>query len=490
MDDDLLESYEEAPYLTVATYETHPDALATPAFLAGIDPAPVERCRVLEIGCATGGNVIALAAGLPDAKFTGIDISPPQIEIARQRMSELGLRNLQLVAANLVDAELEEIDYLICHGVFSWCSEPVQERILAVCQERLSPHGIAYISYNVYPGWHRLGLWRDLMVWGARAADTWRGGVREGLRFAELVAAAAGERDPQYSQLARDAVEKLTPLPADYLIHEFLEPDNRPLAFHEMVARAGRHGLQYLGESRKRHSVRELPEPLRAWARDRVELEQTLDFIQNTGFRRSLFCRAGVALKGPEVSRLAALRVTGLCRPLAADPDVKSRKAEHFEAAHGQLAISVPLLKALLVELHRAAPRALTLGELTAAVGERLGDAGWSELVGDALLECYAANLVELHLWSPRLTLVPGERPTASELARWQAAQSKVVTNRRHRAVELDALEQALLRKLDGTRDRAALLEALTAEGHAFAALEALEAPLARLASLELLTTP
>jgi hypothetical protein len=39
----------------------------------------------------------------------------------------------------------------------------VQDRILAVASRNLSPQGIAYISYNTYPGWHMWEAIRHMM---------------------------------------------------------------------------------------------------------------------------------------------------------------------------------------------------------------------------------------------------------------------------------------------------------------------------------------
>ena len=52
-------------------------------------------------------------------------------------------------------AEPGSFDYILCHGVYSWVPAPVQQRIFELCQRLLSPRGIAYISYNTYPGFYR-----------------------------------------------------------------------------------------------------------------------------------------------------------------------------------------------------------------------------------------------------------------------------------------------------------------------------------------------
>src|SRR5262245_53094364 len=100
MDDDLQQSYDEIPYESDPLYFTHPDALGTPAFLAGMEPAPIESCRVLEIGCSTGGNLLPMAYSLRQSRIVGIDLSPRQIEIGQEHAAKLGLSNLELRAMN------------------------------------------------------------------------------------------------------------------------------------------------------------------------------------------------------------------------------------------------------------------------------------------------------------------------------------------------------------------------------------------------------
>ena len=66
-------SYDEVPYPSLSFSQTHPDSLAIQAILLGMHPAPIHSCRVLEMGCGVGGNLIPMAYGLPGAQFVGID---------------------------------------------------------------------------------------------------------------------------------------------------------------------------------------------------------------------------------------------------------------------------------------------------------------------------------------------------------------------------------------------------------------------------------
>src|SRR5262245_16820704 len=170
MSDALLTSYEEVPYESKPIPGSHPDSLATMAILCGMQPPPIDRCRVLELGCAAGGNLLPMAQTVPDGRFVGIDLSPRQVADGQALIDALGLTNLELRALSILDVgeDFGTFDYIICHGVFSWVPREVQDKILAICRRHLAPNGVAYVSYNTYPGWHLRGMVRDMLTYHAR----------------------------------------------------------------------------------------------------------------------------------------------------------------------------------------------------------------------------------------------------------------------------------------------------------------------------------
>ena len=95
-------------------------------------PAPVERSRVLELGCGRGGNVIPMALALPEAHFCGIDLSSRQVDEARELARSVGVTNLELRSMSFEDIEdsFGPFDYVICHGVYSWVPREIQESLL------------------------------------------------------------------------------------------------------------------------------------------------------------------------------------------------------------------------------------------------------------------------------------------------------------------------------------------------------------------------
>src|ERR1041385_1997312 len=99
--DQPLNPYDEVPHVTRPSNETHPDRLATVGTLFGMQPAPLTGCRVLEIGCGDGSNLIPMAFHLPGSRFVGVDLAAGAIARGQKVIEDLGLTNIMLVAADL-----------------------------------------------------------------------------------------------------------------------------------------------------------------------------------------------------------------------------------------------------------------------------------------------------------------------------------------------------------------------------------------------------
>jgi methyltransferase-like protein len=84
-------------------------------------------------------------------------------------------------------------------------------------------------------------------------------------------------------------------------------------------------------------------------------------------------------------------------------------------------------------------------------------------VLGELLLKTYAANAVQLHLHAHNFVLKVSEHPVASRLARLQARNGSVLASLRHTPVKMeDPAGRGLLQLMDGTRDRAAILDQMT----------------------------
>jgi SAM-dependent methyltransferase len=474
-------SYDEIPYTGSVFHYSHPDRLAAVAALFGLRTAPVDRCRVLELGCGTGTNLIPMALGLPDSRFVGIDLSGRQIDMGRQLSAALGLTNIELKPLSILDvgADFGAFDYILCHGVYSWVPPEVQDRILRVCKENLAEGGVAYVSYNTYPGWHLRATVREMLRFHTEQFPEPVQKVAQARALLDfLIEAAAGPPETIYAVLLRTERRLLGATPDSYLFHEHLEAVNAPVYFHEFAARAAARGLRYLGEARPMplpaNLTPKVRETLEALATDRVHAEQYLDFVRNGMFRWSMLCHADVPERSLSARPVREMSVTGIPRTDDGAIDLGPETPLEIRSSEGgTLATRHPLLKAALVCLARGWPRAVAFPELLAATRSCLAAGGHeppaveeaADELADALLQCFPIGVVDLHVHTPRFAAEVSERPLACPLARLQAEAGERVTNRCHRTVALQGdFERQVLMLLDGSRDRDAVLGTL-AEG-------------------------
>jgi len=114
--------YDLLPYQSKPFAQSQPAKLGAIAKLFALDAAPMENARVLELGCASGGNIIPHAVRYPNAKFVGVDLARTQVAAGRARIAKLGLSNIEILCQSFteIDDTLGSFDYIICHGVYSW----------------------------------------------------------------------------------------------------------------------------------------------------------------------------------------------------------------------------------------------------------------------------------------------------------------------------------------------------------------------------------
>ncbi|HEY2147423.1 MAG TPA: class I SAM-dependent methyltransferase, partial [Pirellulales bacterium] len=317
----LATSYDEVPYPRLAFPLTHPSHLATIGRLLGLASADVENCRVLELGCASGANLVPLAYALPKSRFVGIDFSERQVSDGREFIAALGLSNVSLerldilhVAESLRDSDCASgrdaatragagpFDFIIAHGIYSWVPDPVKEALLAACRALLAPCGIAYVSYNCYPGCKTRDMLRQMCQYHGRNATGPRDYAATTRRFLDFMQTALSGGDGAYRAVLRQHVGDLAEVPDEVLLHDDLERDNDPRFFHEFMSHAARHRLAYLGDAYfgQMFGAGIKPESLEKIRRagDRLGFEQYLDFLYGRSLRTTLLCREEDAVSG------------------------------------------------------------------------------------------------------------------------------------------------------------------------------------------------
>jgi methyltransferase-like protein/protein-L-isoaspartate O-methyltransferase len=475
--------YDQIPYQSYPFAQTHPNRLATLATLHGLQPAPVTHCRVLEVGCGDGANLIPMALGLPDSQFIGFDLAAQPVQRGQETIATLGLTNIELRQADLLEFTDEPFDYIIAHGLYAWVPAVVQDGLLALCQRLLKPHGIAYISYNAYPGCHLRELVREMMLFHLRGTDDPQQRIKQGIALLKfLLSQYPSEekaREDIYGSLLTEQFNLLShPSRREIVYHDYLSPAYRPVYFFQFAAHAEHHGLQYLTEAdySDTQDVHFPPAVRAALAQfddeHIVHREQYLDFFKGRAFRQTLLCRADLKLQRAIQPRqltnfYLSAKIEEISEPLA----LTDKVVVTFTGPQGaQLQTDFPLAKAALLVLKEAWPRPLAWAELEAAAVARLTASQNASVTAEEiavlpeiLWAAYGSAVVELSLHRPAMQLEVTPRPLASPLARWQAHRGIVITNLLHLGVVLDdELSRQLLPLMDGTRDHVALQAALT----------------------------
>jgi methyltransferase-like protein/SAM-dependent methyltransferase len=473
-------SYDAIPYQSNPFRESHPDRLAAVAKLFGLDAPPIDNCRVLEIGCSMGGNLVVMAQNHPGSQFLGIDASSRQIAEGWKTVEVLGLKNLQLKHLDMLEFgdEFGEFDYIISHGVFSWVPPRVQNKMLEICQRHLAPNGVAYISYNTYPGWHIRGVVRDMMLYRGMQFSDPATRLAQAKSLVGFVAEATRGADTPFQKLLQSELKHMGQMEDYYLHHDHLEENNHPLYFHEFARRLAVNGLQYLGEADFSMMVSSnfSPEVAKTLgelgAHDIIQMEQYMDFVRCRYFRKTLICRSSIKLNRTLTPAVVKdLLLASNATPETAEAAAESAQTVTFQSSTGsKLTCRSPLTKSALRILQREWPQPVAFSDLlgrsradAAAEGYSSDEASAGEFLGSEILTGMAAGVVEWRVGTAPFTTEVGQVPATTPLARLQAGRGYRVTNLRGETVTLDEFHRQALKQLDGTRDTAQVTDALLA---------------------------
>lgn len=461
--------YDRLPYPSMPFTDTQPAHLAALAALFGIAAPDVGRARVLELGCAAGGNIIPLAVRFPQASFAGIDLSRRHIDDGGKRIAALALANIRLQQADLTTLDLagQQFDYVICHGVFSWVPKPTQEAIIRLCRRVLAPNGVVTISYNVLPGWHLRMVIRDLCLYYAGAETTPQRRVARARAALEQIAENSDAAEP-YGLLLRNEARRLKHVPASYILGEFLAPDNTPCTVRDFIDRVAGHGLDYLCEVDLCAAV---PNSLDPSIRSRITslagasrsaAEQHIDFLTGRLFRRSVLVRRQPAADAQRVLSPDALNVLHISSPVRLDAAQSNDQVSVFTDDRARpITVKDPAIGQAIARLEAAFPATLSLDQLVVASAAR---AGIETRIRQAVFAMVLADRASVSVLPLRVGRATDERPRVWSVARTEAASGQPwITSLRHVGVPTHPVLTALMPHLDGSHDRAALRARLAA---------------------------
>ena len=453
--DALVKSYNDVAYTSYPNSALHPDRFAAIGTLFGLDVAPLPTCRVLELACGDGINLLPIASTLPDATFVGVDFAERAVSSARDMARKLGLANVRLLKLDLreLPPDLGSFDYIIAHGLYSWIPANVRAHVMPLIARHLAPKGVAYVSYNTLPGCHMRRVVWEMLKYHTRNLSDMPAKLVSARALLELVAAPV-DQESATQQALRTEIRDVSESPDAALAHDDMSEPNDPVHFHEFMADVSRAGLTFLAEARLSSmmgsglapQVRQALAPL-----DRLAREQYLDFIYFRRFRESLLCHADAlsrfVVQPPRALGLQVLASPNMRREVGAVTPASTMDKEGTDVKQfllGRWPQSVSMAE-LSDWRRRSAPVA--------------GGGNSPRSTETLCTELYVAGHVDLRTVPVAVASVAGDRPEVFAAARFVNREHEVVPNLYHEALRhQDPIGRKLMGLLDGTRTREELI--------------------------------
>ena len=471
-----MNTYDETTYPSYAYDYTAPERMGAIGRLFGMVPHDLENARVLEIGCASGGNILPMAARYPNATFVGIDYSAVQIDLAEKAAAAMNLDNVTFHAKSILNIKLknEKFDFIIAHRVYSWVPEVVRKRILEICGDNLSRKGVAYISYNTLPGWNSVKTIRDMMLYHGRNFSDPSQKVLEARRMLNFVSENIQASAGPHKQLMEYEIKTLQDVDDNYLLHDHLEATNDPCYFHEFIDQAKKQGLQYLADA-------ELPTMYLGNHTDQVsstlmqlnsniEQEQYLDFINNRRFRMTLLTHDNVELKrNVDISSIESL----LFSPNFALKDagsinvvtsVESLDMVSVNNAEVTATLTGKIECACYIELLKAAPVPRSLDDIVKSAVKILNNESEKDIrsvFGAMVLQMIFKGMLSITSGEPGFTKNIADKPEIFPPARVQAMTLVTIPNMLHQMVKLSDDQRVVAQYVTGENTKEQIISAL-----------------------------
>lgn len=459
MQDILRARYDAISYRHGAIPDSHPARVAVIGRLHGVPTAPPDGCRVLELGCAEGMNLLPLAERLPGSQFLGVDFSRTQIAAAEEARAACGLNNVRFLCSDLLEfePEPESYDYVIAHGVYSWVPDEVKSRLLAICKQALTPNGVAYVSYNTLPGWGLLSGLREFLLTETAHEQEPLAQIEHARRVLGALSESLSRQQDAYSRVLHQAVTDMLRKKPELLYHDELAPVNDPRTFTAFTAHAANHGLHYLAEAHYATVPFEhVPAPMRSGLAglglDFRREQQFMDVMFQRWLRNSLLCRAELPAQRPVNLEVIGECALGLRMRLADSRINLGPGAAMRLVGANDVAVDFvqPAEKALLAALAQAAPARVPFREAVDGANQLLKQVGLPAVENPAelypvLFRLFTLDGLDLLLLGSGDWLRTGDSPAPSALMRYQVQHGLSVTNRWHEPVALTAEGQQWL---------------------------------------------
>ncbi len=474
-------SYDELPYFYHVSEGVHPTNLSMIGQLHGLSTPDPHNCRVLELACGRGVNIISIANSLPNSECFGIELSEQHLEGAEQLASSLGLNNLHFQQQDIMDVgnDIGKFDYIIVYGTYSWVPSKVQDQILRLCANHLSEQGLALVHYAANPGSVLQKAVRNMMKYHLKTYVTPQDRFEAGMEFASFFVKHAPENNI-YAQYLRQIQQSSLPFQHNFY-HESLGEASSALYFEEFIERAAEVDLRYVDDSHFGHYMG-LSDDARAELKqvpDLIRREQYLDFLLNRRSRSSILCHANRSVRQLIHPKYYSGLYFGSSAKAKCDDEGNTKKISEtvFKMPNdAELSVGTPLLSACLMVLEEHWPHNILLDDLVNQArklllenGIDVSDGVVAEHKGVAarLLELARIGVCDIALKKNKCLTEISTKPKANQLSRLLAAlrgQQSVVVNTKHQNVKVDSFSMYVLELLNGDRTRDEIINELLAK--------------------------
>lgn len=476
--DKIASSYDELPYQSHPYSQTSPENLATLGEFFGMNPPVIKSARILELGSAAGGNIIPHAINYPKSKCIGIDLSKVQIDEGTKDIKAIGLNNVELKHCSITDIDetFGKFDYIICHGVFSWVPDFIQDKILEIANKNLTDNGIAYISYNTLPGWNMVRTIREMMMYHTKDIKDSNTKIVQARALLEFVKDSLEGNESSYAKLLAEETELLSKQPDYYIRHEHLEGENTQFYFKEFITKAEKNNLQYLSDSflasmylgnLSKPAVEKLNN-----LNDIIRVEQYMDFITNRRFRGTLLCHNTIPLNrnlNSDIIKKFALSMDITAEKPLSEVDLEKDEALKFyfkESKENFISTTSSSLKSVFYTFDENKGSTLSFNKLVKKANAKLKNNKLPQIEIDlqnSALELIMRGYMAICLFTRDKDKVKLAKPHLTKLALYQInnTNNDWVTNSRHSSIAINIFDKFALKHMNGKNTKQDILNYL-----------------------------
>lgn len=280
---------------------------------AGLN-APIIK-TACELGFGQGVSINYHAAS-SDVSWHGTDFNPSQASHAIH-LSQLYQNTVDLRDADFKtfcsDESLPDFDFIALHGIWSWISRENRKYLIDFIKRKLRVGGIAYISYNTYPGAAKSLPLRELLV---QVFDL-LGEIETPERRIKITLEKVGkiiEAQPKYFYNNQDVIRKFHDLkdkPLSYIAHEYLNKNWEPMSFRTMAEMMSGAKLSFAASANYLDNIDKInfsSSQIKTLSGETNEVlrESLKDIFVNQTFRRDYWVKGKVSFNKQEIIKSAS----------------------------------------------------------------------------------------------------------------------------------------------------------------------------------------